>query len=84
MEKIEQASEYYAHNYFDMHETNNYKALKEGFIAGAKWQQERSYSEEDLKEAFKYAYTIGFRTSIFDVTLKQENCDEWFELFKNK
>lgn len=43
---IEQASEYYAHNYFDMHETNNYKALKEGFVNGAKWQQERMYSEE--------------------------------------
>ena len=28
------------------------------FIEGAKWQQERSYSEEDLKEAFKYAYTV--------------------------
>ena len=55
------------------------------FIEGAKWQQERSYSEEDLKEAFKYAYTIGFRSFIFDDgTIKQENCEEWFELFKNK
>jgi len=40
-ETIEQASEYHAHNYFDMHETNNYKALKQGFEAGAKWQQEQ-------------------------------------------
>ncbi len=48
------------------------------------WQQERSCSEEDLKEAFKEGYTIGFRTSIFEVNLKQENCDEWFEQFKNK
>ena len=48
-------------------------------------QQERSYSEEDLKEAFKYAYTVGFRSFIFDDgTIKQENCEEWFELFKNK
>jgi hypothetical protein len=27
----------YADNYFDMHETNNYKALQQGFEAGAKW-----------------------------------------------
>jgi hypothetical protein len=27
----------YANNYFDMHETNNYKALQQGFKAGAKW-----------------------------------------------
>jgi len=50
-ETIEQASEYYAHNYFDMHETNNYKALKQGFEAGAKWQQEQDknkYSEEEV------------------------------------
>ena len=47
-------------------------------------KQQQGYSEEDLKEAFKDAYAIGFRTSIFDVNLKQENCDEWFELFKNK
>ena len=47
-------------------------------------KQQQGYSEEDLKEAFKDAYTIGFRTSIFDVNLKQENCDEWFEQFKKK
>ena len=27
----------YANNYFDMHETNNYKALQQGFEAGAEW-----------------------------------------------
>lgn len=48
-ETIEQASEYHAHNYFDMHETNNYKALKQGFEAGAKWQQEQMYSEEEVE-----------------------------------
>jgi uncharacterized protein (UPF0335 family) len=46
-------------------------------------QQERSYSEEDLKEAFKDAYSLGFRDYL-QVNFKQEKCDEWFELFKNK
>lgn len=31
---VEELAEYYAHNYFDMHETNNYKALKQGFTKG--------------------------------------------------
>ena len=39
-ETLEEAAENYAHNYFDMHETNNYKALKQGFIQGAKWKQD--------------------------------------------
>jgi hypothetical protein len=37
-EILEKAAEYYAHNNFEMHETNHYKALKQGFEAGAKWQ----------------------------------------------
>ena len=37
MTQIEKASEYYAHNYFDMHETNSYKELKRGFEAGVEW-----------------------------------------------
>ncbi len=39
-QEIEKASEYYAHNYFDMHETNSYKELKRGFEAGVKWARE--------------------------------------------
>jgi hypothetical protein len=39
-ETLEEAAESFAHNYFEMHETNNYKALKKGFIEGAKWQAE--------------------------------------------
>jgi hypothetical protein len=37
IQQIEKASEYYAHNYFDMHETNSYKELKRGFEAGVEW-----------------------------------------------
>jgi len=36
---LDKAAEYYAHNYFDMHETNSYKELKKGFIAGVEWQR---------------------------------------------
>jgi hypothetical protein len=47
-ETLEEASEYFAHNNFNMHDTNNYKTLKQGFEQGAKWQQERMYSEEEV------------------------------------
>lgn len=44
-ETLEQASEYYAHNNFDMHETNSYKELKRGFEAGAEWQRDKELSQ---------------------------------------
>ena len=46
------------------------------FLIGAKWQQERSYSKEDLKEAWLNGMESdnGFFGSF----------EEWFEQFKNK
>ena len=46
---------------------------REGFIEGAKWQQERSYSDEDLREAIHES-----RMQI------SETEDYIFEQFKNK
>ena len=74
-ETLEKAAKYYAHNYFEMHDTNNYKALKQGFEAGAKWQQEQDknkYGEEDLRTAYN-AENEGW-----------VNFDFWFEKFKKK
>jgi len=34
---VEKAADNYAHNYFNMHETNSYKELRKGFIAGVEW-----------------------------------------------
>jgi hypothetical protein len=70
-ETLEEASEYFAHNNFNMHDTNNYKALKAGFEKGAKWQQERSYNEEDMREAFEWG--------VAHVTF-----EDWIKKFKNK
>lgn len=42
-ETLEEASNYYAHNYFNMHETNNYKALKQGFEAGVQSNFAKEY-----------------------------------------
>ena len=44
------------------------------FIEGAKWQQERSYSEEDLRNAYRWGTTVNHGT--------KEHFNEWFEQFK--
>ena len=46
------------------------------FIEGTKWQSERMYSEEDMREAFKG----GGRISWGDI----DDFNEWFEQFKKK
>ena len=47
MENREALAEYYAHNYFNMHETNNYKALKQGFLAGFEANQPKWINIKD-------------------------------------
>ena len=70
-----------------------YPNPKQGFISGAKWQQERMYSEEDLKEAYFSAikstgegwngeYADGNHPNIEEKFT--EGFEEWFETFKNK
>ena len=66
---------------------------KEGIEVGAKWQQERSYSEEDMKEAYFSAikstgegwngeYANGNNPNIEEKFT--EGFDEWFEKFKKE
>jgi hypothetical protein len=47
-----------------------------------KWQQERSYSEEDMREAFKQSR----QAKIFekDMPPVYKSFEEWFEQFKKK
>ena len=54
------------------------------FIEGAKWQQEKSYSEEEVKfQANKLLndllYKQGFNTNVIGGIV-----NEWFEQFKKK
>jgi hypothetical protein len=55
---------------------------KSSFIAGAKWQAERMYSEEELKSAFKIGFNIGYGSPVSELDLKQQHCDKWFKQFK--
>ena len=75
-EILEEAIKYYAHNNFDMHETNNYKALAKGFEAGAKWQQEEIYNQ--IKELYDNEHITGFSKRAYS------QCLDIVEQFKNK
>ena len=56
------------------------ESAKQDFIAGAKWQQERSYSEEEVIRILIKAYEdIGKRKIPNQVVLAK-----WFEQFKKK
>ena len=56
--------------------------FEKGFIAGAKWQQERMYSEDDLREAFKQSRNAFIFEK--DMPPVYESFEDWFEQFKKK
>ena len=43
------------------------------FLEGVKWQQERSYSEEDMRKAFIAGFTPKITTTLND------SFNKWFE-----
>ena len=60
---------------------NNYYK-QQAFIRGAKFRADRSFSEEDLREAFKQSR----QAKIFekDMPPVYESFEEWFSQFKKK
>lgn len=86
-ETLEEAAEKYVEDFdlsfYDKIEEIPIKEFgKEDFIAGAKWQQERMYSEEDLREAFKQSKQVFIYQK--DMPPLFENFEQWFEQFKKK
>lgn len=96
-ETLEEAAEKFrSNNPGTMQGGNNTKILN-AFKNGAKWQQERSYSEEDLKNAFDSAREFNSLDGVVDVHIVLPmggdmsdlqplhfTFDEWFEQFKKK
>ena len=78
-ETLEQAAEKYAKQ-FDYAEDSSPNI---DFIEGAKWQAEKMYSEEELREAFKIGHRCARQGSYNDIT-EQEDFNKWFEQFKKK
>ena len=70
-DSLEEAAKNYAEEYKGEEQDPWYD-----FMEGAKWQKERSYSEEDLKESWLNGMKSdnGFFGSF----------EEWFEQFKKK
>ena len=54
----------------------------ESFIAGAKWQQEKSYSEEEVK--IKLYECLGHFAQKHNIIINGNEIDQWFKQFKNK
>ena len=79
-ETLEEVAEKYSKEKFFSDQETQIKIGKEGFIAGAKWQAERMYSEDDIINALHSVELKDNRNySKIYVGMK-----EWFEQFKNK
>ena len=84
-ETLEEAAEKYAEIY-RCPATNGNEYCKHDIISafnnGAKWQAERGYTEEDLREAFKQSR----QCKIFekDMPPVYNKFEDWFEQFKKK
>jgi hypothetical protein len=76
MQKLEDAAERYAER--KSSSSVFQEAHKKDFIAGAKWQQERMYSEEEVEKIFKQAQLCAVKSD--GVYFKYET----FEQFKKK
>ena len=87
-ETLEEAAErIYDDNLFD------YEKYRYGFIAGAKWKEERSYSEEDMIEFAEwiansklhgYSKQLYEAMIIYKVKTTKDLLKEWFEQYKKK
>jgi len=60
-------------------ESNGYPKIQ-AFIDGAKWQQQNSYSEEDMAESFMACW----KANVSDGIECKLSFKEWFEQFKKK
>jgi hypothetical protein len=76
----------YEYNYWlSMHSKDQstliYKEVT-NWCKGAKWQQERSYSEEDLIDFAHFYFTEEFNSSMQTSKSTKDIFNEWFEQFK--
>jgi hypothetical protein len=83
-ETLEEAAERFYPTNYEVKSKDIINLIKqESFKRGAKWQQERSYSEKDLEKAFKIGFTIGYSNDV-RIDERDKSFNRWFEQFKNK
>ena len=79
-ETLEEATERLYPNKSTKGWIDQYSAIQRiHFIEGAKWQQERMYSEEEVMDILLLSYS-----SISDKSLAGADLRKWFEQFKKK
>ena len=84
-ETLEEASERFAVNQYPYLDEFEKKFIKDDFIKGAKWQQERMYSEEDIALAFNEGQAYSVTGKLVDgKEWAKTHKKEWFEQFKKK
>jgi hypothetical protein len=95
-ETLEEASQRYSDDWENITGLDYNNELPEDinkldFTNGAKWQAERSYSEEDMIKFFHYGHQIGMNTVLqihSPHLMEKPDLDklkkEWFEQFKKK
>jgi hypothetical protein len=86
-ETLEEAAQHYAENWeeitsLDWENTYPTEASKIDFIAGAKEQAKRMYSEEEMKNIV--LKTVDRFCSYFSEETKKKTSEDWFEQFKKK
>lgn len=67
----------------------NVKALAKSYLRyGAQWQAENTYTEDDMKKAFKVGFSNGFASDVLSTDKLQKEKEKlfckWFEQNKNK
>jgi hypothetical protein len=66
-----------------INETAKIIAYRE-FIEGAKWQQQNSYNEEEIRNAIDYGAELGLSNNIGNSFEWTKRKNEWFEINKKK
>ena len=81
--ELEEAAEVYANKKGDIPTTKVEDAIfKQGFIDGAKWMQERMYSQEDMKKCWNASYVDAM--SLDDINYKPLFFEDFMEQLKKK
>jgi hypothetical protein len=80
-ETLEEAAKEFFRKFKHTHSPDNYHLA---LVEFAKWQQERMYSEEDMKSAFKVGFSIGYGSDVYAIDEKNKTCEEWFNKIKKK
>jgi hypothetical protein len=86
-ETLEEAATNYANKELSNELTSkvgNFYGFSSSFIAGAKWQKERSYSEEEVIAFANYCVELQYNSFKTGEDIEVESMEDLLEQFKKK